>query len=592
MHLSARLSGAFLALALVPPALGADISASDNIIVTATRTETSLNDTAVPVTVITRDDIELSLATDLAELLRFEAGLDIARNGGPGQVTSLFTRGTESNHTLVLIDGVRINPGTVGGAALQNIAPEVIERVEIVKGARSALYGSDAIGGVINIITRRSDNTFAEGGVGGGSFDSYSANFSGGVRGEKGDVGVTLNYADTAGFAPRVESDIKRGYDNFSANLYGARRFGNSELSLRHWRAEGTVEYLDFFLNPVDQDYENTATALQLDSSIGEAGLSQLILSYMTDDIAQSQSDDFVKSSRTSLDWQYSHRFEAHTLTGGVYLMQENAESLSFGQGFDEDTDVNAVFLQDQIKVGRHRAFLAARFTDHETFGTQTTWNAEYAVDVATGWTLTGGLGRAFRAPDASDRFGFGGNPELRPEISEQAQLGIRYRPGSRHAVTLEFYANDLEDLIDFDLVTFTLENIANAEIRGGEVTYEYTGDSFRVRSSFVSQRAEDKATGERLLRRADESLTLTYLQDLGRHRAGIALLASGDREDFGGVELDSYVVVNLTGEFVLAPSLTMNIRIENLTDEEYQTAANYRMQERSAFVELRFGRR
>ena len=119
----------------------------------------------MPVTVITREDIELSLATDLSELLRFEAGIDIGRNGGPGQATSIFLRGTESNHTLVLIDGVRMNPSTIGGAAIQNIAPEVIERVEIVKGARSALFGTDAIGGVINIITRRADEGYFEAGI-------------------------------------------------------------------------------------------------------------------------------------------------------------------------------------------------------------------------------------------------------------------------------------------------------------------------------------------------------------------------------------------------------------------------------------------
>ena len=138
----------------------ADAAHGETIIVTATRTEIPLKDAIVPVTVITREDIELSLATDLSELLRFEAGIDIGRNGGPGQSTSIFLRGSESNHTLVLIDGVRINPGTLGGAAIQHIAPEVIERIEIVKGARSALFGTDAIGGVINIITRRAEDAF------------------------------------------------------------------------------------------------------------------------------------------------------------------------------------------------------------------------------------------------------------------------------------------------------------------------------------------------------------------------------------------------------------------------------------------------
>lgn len=580
-------------LALLPYAIqAADISASDNIIVTATRTEIAASDATVPVTVISREDIELSLASDLSELLRFEAGLDIGRNGGPGQATSLFLRGTDSNHTLILIDGVRINPGTIGGAALQHIAPEVIERIEIVKGARSALYGSDAIGGVINIITRRADTSFAEGAVGGGSFDSVSGNFAGGIKGDNGDLGITLNYADTAGFPPRSESDIRRGYENFSANLYGTRRFGSHEISVRHWRAEGTVEYLDFFLAPVDQDFENTATALQLDSSIGDAGLSQLIVSHMRDDIRQNQSPDFVKSGRVSLDWQYSHSFEQHTLTGGVYVMQESAQALSFGSGFDEDTDVTAIFLQDQLRAGRHRGVLAARLTNHETFGNQTTWNAEYAFDVSPAWTLTAGLGRAFRAPDASDRYGFGGNIDLAPEVSNQAQGGIRFRPGSRHSVTVELFANRVDDLIDFDFTTFTLQNIAEAEIRGAELAWEYTGERSVFRTALLKQRAEDRATGARLLRRAEESLTLSYARSIGRHRVGLSALVSGDREDFGGVTLDSYVLLNLTAEFALTRNLTLNARIENLTDEEYQTAANFRMQERSGFLELRYGRR
>ena len=123
-------------------------------IITATRTPVALDAVDAPVIVITRQDIERSMASDVSEILQGHAGLEIARNGGPGQTTSLFTRGTESNHTVVLIDGVRINPGTIGGAALQNIAPESLERIEIVKGPRSSLYGTDAIGGVVQLFTR------------------------------------------------------------------------------------------------------------------------------------------------------------------------------------------------------------------------------------------------------------------------------------------------------------------------------------------------------------------------------------------------------------------------------------------------------
>lgn len=567
----------------------ADISPADTIIVTATRTEIPLDQATVPVSVITREDIELSMATDLAELLRFEAGIDIGRNGGPGQATSIFLRGTESNHVLVLIDGVRVNPGTIGGAAVQHISPAVIERVEIVKGARSALFGTDAIGGVINIITRRAEKSSVEAGAGGGSFDSRSAFVSAGTQSGVNRFGLTVDWQETTGFPPSTESEIDRGYDNLTFSLYASRDIGRGDLSLRHWQAEGTVEYLDFFLTPADQDFRNSTTALQFDREVGDRGASKLIVSYMQDRIAQNQSTDFVESARLGVDWQYSHSVGEHTVTGGLFVADETAQSLSFGSGFDEDTAVRAIFVQDQWTRDRHRAFVALRLTDHETFGKQTTYNVEYAYDLADAWTLRGGLGRAFRAPDATDRFGFGGNPDLQPELADEYQLGLRYRPAGRHSIDLEVYANDIEDLIEFDLATFTLVNIDTAEIRGAQLGYEYRGDAFVLRADIVSQRADNRTTDSRLLRRAEESATLSYVQNLGPHRVGLAVLASGDREDFGGIRLPGYAIANLTGQLQLPGAWQLNARIENLLDKEYQTAAGFRMQEQSAFVELKY---
>ncbi|MDH3756277.1 MAG: TonB-dependent receptor [Gammaproteobacteria bacterium] len=591
MRLFRFVAATALLLFVAPHVHASDISPSDTIIVTATRTEIPLEQATVPVRVITRDDIELSLATDLAELLRFEAGIDIGRNGGPGQATSFFMRGTESNHTLVLIDGVRMNPGTIGGAAIQHISPEVIERVEIVKGARSALFGTDAIGGVINIITRRADETHIEGGAGAGSFDSRSAFLSGGVRNEENQFGITLDWQDTEGYPPRVESDVDRGYDNLSLNIHAARDIGSGEISLRHWRAEGTVEYLDFFLTPVDQDFRNAVTAFQFDKQLSERGTNKLIVSHMMDRIEQNQSDDFVESDRLSLDWQHTLAFSEHTVTAGLFAMKENAKTLSFGSGFDEDTDVRALFLQDQWISDRHRAFVAARLTDHDSFGNQTTYNVEYGYELTPSWTVRAGLGRAFRAPDATDRYGFGGNPDLEPEIANEYQLGLRYAPGSRHSVDIEFYANDIEDLIEFDFATFTLVNIDTAEIRGTQLGYEYLGDTFSLRADLVRQKAENTSNDTRLLRRAEESITLSYTQDVGQHRLGLSVLASGDREDFGGVTLPGYVVASLTGQIRLSKTLQLNARVENLFDADYQTAANFRMQGRSAFVELKYRR-
>jgi vitamin B12 transporter len=562
------------ALLTTTPVCFAEAVYGENIIVTATRTEIPLHDATVPVTVVTREDIELSLATDLAELLRFQAGIDIGRHGGPGQATSMFLRGTESNHTLVLLDGVRINPGTLGGAAIQHIAPEIIERIEVVKGARSALYGTDAIGGVVNIITRRAEHAYLETSVGAGDFATRSGFLSGGNHGSSGEFGVTLNWQQTDGFAPRTDSDIERGYDNLSANLYASHDFGWSEVSFRHWQTK---------------DFENSATAVELNSGLSDKGTSKLVVSFMQDDIVQNQVEDFVKSDRVSIDWQYSHSIASHTLTGGLFGINENASTLSYGAGFDEDTAVRAAFVQDQWSRGRHRTFVALRLTDHETFGKHTTWNAEYAFTINDAWALNVGLGHAFRAPDATDRFGFGGSPDLQPELADEAQIGVRYSSDSGHSVDLELYSNNIVDLIEFDLQIFELRNIAEAEIRGAQLGYEYRGDNYVIRADIVKQRADNAITGERLLRRAEESATLSYTQDVGAHRIGVSLFASGDREDFGGIKLSGYVLANLTAQFSLNNAWALHARIENLLDAEYQTAADFRMQERGGFVELKY---
>ncbi len=586
---AALLTLAFTNNATAANAAVADAKPGELIVVTATRTEIPLNDATVPVTVITREDIELSLATDLAELLRFEAGIDLGRNGGPGQSTSIFLRGTESNHTLVLIDGVRMNPGTLGGAAIQHVAPEVIERIEIVKGARSALFGTDAIGGVINIITRRAADAYIESSIGSGSFNTRSGYVSGGNHGVDGEFGITLNWQETDGYAPRTDSDIERGYDNLSANAYAARSIGNSDISIRHWQTEGNVEYLDFFLAPVDQDFTNSTTAIELDSRIAERGSSKLIVSFMQDEILQNQTDDFVESDRLSLDWQYSHAFDEHTVTAGLFAIDEDTSTLSFGAGFDESTAVRAAFLQDQWSHANHRTFVALRLTDHETFGNHATWNVEYAYQINAAWTINAGLGHAFRAPDATDRFGFGGSANLNPELADEAQLGLRFSPGVRHKLEFELYANNIDDLIEFNLQTYELQNIAKAEIRGAQLAYEYRGDGFVLRTEVLKQSADNAVTGERLLRRAEETATISYAQDIGAHRVGLSVVASGDREDFGGIRLDSYVLANLSGQIRLSDAFALHARIENLLDSEYETAANFRMQERGAFIELKY---
>ena len=178
----------------------------------------------------------------------------------PGQQTSLFIRGTESNHVLVLMDGLRINP-SIGNAAIQNIAPELVERIEIVKGPRSTLYGSEALGGVINVITRRGAEDGSSVQAGFGRYDTRSASFSTGIGGERGDASFGGSWLESDGFPAGSGETIDRGYDNLSFTAAGRAELSSVELGLRAWHAAGTTEYSQFG-TPLDQDFENSALAL------------------------------------------------------------------------------------------------------------------------------------------------------------------------------------------------------------------------------------------------------------------------------------------------------------------------------------------
>ena len=223
---------------LSPLSLAANSEPLEETVVTATRTPEPVDSLAASVIVITREDIERSLALDIGSLLAQHAGLEVARNGGPGQAASLFVRGTNSDHTLVMVDGVRINPGTIGGAAIHNIAPDTVERVEIVKGARSSLWGSDAIGGVVNIFTRAATAQGIGLSVAGGRYGNRSVQLDGGVHlADRGSVGFAFGQINSDGFPPLRTSNEDRGFRNRSVNLAGQYR-----AFMRPWTHRHTVD--------------------------------------------------------------------------------------------------------------------------------------------------------------------------------------------------------------------------------------------------------------------------------------------------------------------------------------------------------------
>ncbi|HNS27939.1 MAG TPA: TonB-dependent receptor [Steroidobacteraceae bacterium] len=596
-------------------ALAAD-PALDETVVTATRTAVALDELIAPLFVIDREEIERSLAPDAGELLRAHAGIELARTGGPGQQTSMFTRGTDSNHTVVLIDGVRVNPGTIGSAALQNIAPESVQRIEVVKGPRSTLYGSDAIGGVVNVRTRAAAQRGLTGYLSGGRYETVNGGLAGGWRiGQSAGLGFGVDYRESAGFPTLVGDTTDRGFENLTVNL--AAEYSPAatlDLRARAWRAAGNSAYTTTVFDPVtfasslaavDQDFENASYAIE---SLWRARSNvdvRATLTRIEDEIEQQQNNagvaappyDFLRTARDGLELQGDIRLgDTNELTLGALLTREDTEALSYGTAFDIGTDVNQFFVQDRAVFGRQSLVAAVGLVDHETFGEELVWNAEYGFLLPTATRVTLAAGRAFRAPDSTDRYGFGGNPDLEPEVSEQIEIGLRQAIGTRHSLYANAFRNDIDALVVFvfDPVTFDgrNENVERARIEGVELGYAFRGEKWQARAEATLQDPRNRDTGERLLRRARENYVLALERVGARFSFGVDVSHAGDRHDTAfpaTVTLDSYVLVNASARFALSDSWSVQARLANAFDEGYTLVNGYNTAGRSLTLATRF---
>lgn len=573
------------------PAFSAMAEEQQPIIVTATRTAQTVDETISPVIVISRENLETQTGAEIADILHHYAGIDIGRNGGPGQQTSIFIRGANSNHTLVMIDGININPD-IGNAPLQNIRLDMIERIEIIKGPRSTLYGSQAIGGVINIITRKAkEGSHYEVHASGGSFATSEYGFSAHNKSGDSAAGITFNTSSSDGFPTLSTTTINRGYENMSVNLYGKRKLGNTHLEFTHNFSRGTTEYMAGFpiVAPVDQDFENSLTALSINNNPSTNWASKVKLSFIKDLIEQNQITSYVQTKRSVIDWQNDIQVnESNLLTTGLSASHERATS---GTSFDEKIYYYALFIQDNFQSGDHHIVAGIRANKYETFGNHATYNLEYAYAINKNLRLNAAANSGFRAPSSTDRFGFGGNPDLSPEESANTEIGMQYKV-NKHQFSLNYFNNNIDNLIVYydPTGTFTgnMENIGKATIKGIEANYQYTSKNWAIGIDAINQDPRDKTNDSVLLRRTKEkyNLSLAHLGD--NHRVQFNITHVGAREDFA-TTLDAYTLIGLSGQYKFTKNTSINGRIENLSDEEYEVAAGYLSPERSYYIGIKY---
>ena len=579
------------------------------VVVTATRTSQSIDDALTSVTIITRADIQARQPASVQELLTGEAGVQISNNGGLGKATALFLRGTDADQVLVLIDGVKLTSATLGTTAFEYLPVEEIDRIEIVRGPRSSLYGSEAVGGVIQIFTRRGQGEpLLTASAGGGSHNTE--NTSAGLSGSTSRLSysVSSSYLGSDGYVSCRGTPVPPGGgcftfdftpDGFHSASQSARiRYDFSDAANAEFtalRAQGGTHFAGTFVNHenfVQQSAGVTGrwsplSSLQLTIRAGQSR------DEATDDlnfVPQSRFDTLHSQATLQVDWQLATQ---HLLTLGTDAQRDSVAS-SVAYAVSSRRDIGS-FLEYQGGFASERWSVSARHDDNEQFGGQATGSAAWSHRLPGGLRLIASFGTAFRAPTFNELYyPFFGNPALRPEHSRSAELGIN---GSRAEAqwSLHTFGTRINDLIAFDS-SFLPANIDTAVIRGAEgqlsVRRAASTASLVVTWLDPSNRTPGSPEGGNLLpRRARLSGRL----ELGRQWASAhftaRLNAVGPRfEDLANTQrLGGYITLDLLSTLVPAPQWSVEAKLANVSGRHYETAKFYPQDGRTGWISLRY---
>ena len=577
--------------------------------VTAHRIEKPVAETLASITVITREDIILSQAPDLVSLLSRQAGVDIARTGGQGQASTLFLRGTNSSHTLVLIDGIRVNAATQGIIDFAHIPLAQVERIEIVRGPRAALWGSDAIGGVVQIFTRDPSRSFFEAHL--GSYGLAGASAGTGVGKGDSSIGLTASSERLRGYSATnpgagiytYDADVD-GYENQNLSLHGETVVGSQRLNVTALITDANVDFDAGTGVPGEGSTAalNRVFGIALRGKLSPSWAHALTLGHSSEDLNTPAYFSRFGSSRDSLDWINSMALASgQTLGFGVNFSRETGYSGEGLQGFDTARRNAAAFVTWQARLGAQTLDASIRQDDNSQFGGASTGN------VAWGWRATETLrlraswGQGFRAPNFNELyypgfdvggglFLFAGSPGLQPERSRSSEVGVDWQLAAAQSLALSAYQTRISDLIAFDGPLFEAINVRNAAIDGVELDYRLALGALALRANATWQDARDLDSGEPLLRRADRKLHASADYAFA-NQAGVGLDVSAysERPDFGGSRLHGYARVDLRAFAPLSRGWTVEARIENITDADYQLVQGYNTAGRSGIVSLRW---
>ena len=601
-------------LGLLPAAVaaqpGADpLAAPQEMLVTANRFAQFSHDTLNAHTLIDRDFIAQSGAGSLFDLLKTVPGVQLARTGTDGAQTSLFMRGSNSNHTLILLDGVRLNTASEGAARLENIPLSHIERVEVIRGPQSSVYGADAIGGVIQIFSRASvadEAGVAEkpysGRIEAGAGTEQSRNLHSGFRARLNQtlIDIDLSHRETAGVPPQnapTPSTTTADWQNQSVSVGVQQQLTANWQLWGRWQATEAEKLFD----GGDSEASQRTGSAGLRGQISEGWNTQLQVSRFKDNNLTRQFGlSRSTTRRDSLQWQNELRFSSNSNTVlGLDMDNEDLDYLSAGAVQNVSTRRNdALFAVHQQALGAIALTASVRLDDNEQFGEHTTGRLALGTDVGSNSNIWVAASTAFKAPTLVDlyvdfpAFGFFANPDLQPERAKNLEAGVRARVAET-ALDISVFRNDISDLIGSDSTFSSLTNVSRARIDGLELSASRDILGWQSRLSLTLLDHKNRDTGETLLRRPDEQLSVSTSKRFEQFSVLFDWQLRSDQADldpvtYGRSRVGGYGVLDTVFEWQLMPALELQLKVGNVFDKNYEVVDGFNTLGRHAMLSAR----
>ena len=575
----------------------------ETIVVTETRIPTTISESLSAVSVLDREDIERYQSSELFDLMSRVPSVSFVRNGGRGTPTALSLRGNQGDHSLFMVDGVRVGSATLGSTTLGLLNTNSVERIEIVRGPKSNLYGADAIGGVVNIFTRQiAEPKSLQLKTSFGSNNTTENTLSGGFKNDRHSITAVVNTLNTDGI-DNTESTVgvhgdKDAHRNSSIALNYQYQINDnaswkvvynqnnteteydSDCSVGSWPNSTSVEcniYTDAEITSLASVWEitmsgNWQSTLQLGRSSDKAmELADNI------DLSTTNNGGEFNTTKTEATWfNYVQLPELGALTMGLDYQHDKVDSAI---SYDQTTRENkAAFVQYEVELGPVDTNWGLRYDDNEQFGDHTTVSFLAGTDLTDNLRLLGSFGQGFKAPTFNDLYypGFG-NANFVPEESKNFEIGLNASLGETFA-TVALFNNKVRNLIQYNSATWMTDQTAEVEISGIEFGVDTEIAGWAVGVSGTLMDPENKANGKLLRRRAERSISFDADYDFGDFGMGFSLRSESHRFDDAAnlTRLGGYTTAALRAHYHFNDEWSFRAKVDNLTDKQYTSALDF----------------